>query len=239
MNQTQSLATNKGKPTPIGYEKMHRSLLNKLEDYNENKEVGESINSNEQATLLFIYDTFIRLRKDNSPDTKIITWTNGKKYAVLVTNNQAIATQRGTKSEKTIRNHIKKLCKAGFMFKPKKEQDVYRKWYNFSIFLDIEHLKTYEGITIVEATTKLLPQAQKYQTLKNDLMSIEGVTQEHKELLQKFSFDSYLHGTNKLTIKCPKDAFDSIKNSPICTIYTRLLSSYFGEKVSVQHVFNA
>ena len=70
-------------------------------------------------------------------------------------------------------------------------------------------------------------------------MSIEGVTQEHKELLQKFSFDSYLHGTNKLTIKCPKDAFDSIKNSPICTIYTRLLTSYFGEKVSVQHVFNA
>ncbi|WP_338792286.1 hypothetical protein [Bernardetia sp. MNP-M8] len=234
MNQTQPVIN---KPTPIGYEKMHRSLLNKLDDYNEGKEVGESINSNEQATLLFIYDTFVRLRKDKSPDTKIITWTNGKKYAVLVTNNQSIATQRGTKSEKTIRNHIKKLCKAGFMFKPKKEQDVYRKWFNFSIFLDIEHLKTYEGITIVEATTKIIPQAQKFHTLLKDIMSIEGVSQEHKELLKKFSFESYLHATNRLTIKCPKDAFEGIRNSPVCTIYNRLLSSYFGERVSVQHVF--
>lgn len=239
MNQIQSTATNKGNPTPIGYEKMHRSLLNKLEDYNEDKGVGESINSNEQATLFFIYDTFVRLRKVKSPDTKIITWTNGKKYAVLITNNQSLATQRGTKSEKTIRNHIKKLCKAGFMFKPKKEADVYRKWFNFSIFLDIEHLKTYEGITIVEATTKLLPQAQKYQTLLKDLMNIEGVAQEYKELLKKLSFDSYSYGTNTLTIKCTKDAFEGIRNSPILVIYNQLLSSYFGEKVSVQHLFNA
>jgi hypothetical protein len=125
------------------------------------------------------------------------------------------------------------------MFKPKKEADVYRKWFNFSIFLDTEHLKTYEGMTIVEATTKLLPQAQKYQTLKNDLMNIEGVAQEHKELLKKFTFDSYLHGTNTLTIKCSREAFEGVINSPIRAIYNQLLSSYFGEKVSVQHVFNA
>ena len=232
MNQTQP--SKKDKPNHISYEKMHRSLLAKIDDYNNGKEVGEAINSNEQATLFFIYDTFVRLYKEKSQDTKLITWTNGKKYAVLTTNNQSIATQRNVKSEKTIRNHIKKLIEAGFMFKPK--ADPYKKWFNFSIFLDSKHLITYEGHTIAEATT-LLPKTDKFTRLVSDFCSIAGITQEQKEHLKKFSLQTYTHGTNTLTIRCPQKSFEGIKNSPESTIYDRLIKTYFGENVSVQHVF--
>ncbi|WP_338765771.1 hypothetical protein WAF17_02370 [Bernardetia sp. ABR2-2B] len=237
MNQAQAPPV-KAKPNHIAYEKMHRSLLSDLDDYNDGKEVGEAINSNEQATLFFIYDTFVRLYKDKSKDTKLITWTNGKQYACLVTNNQSLATQRGVKSEKTMRNHIKKLIKAGFMFKPKKGEDPYRKWFNFSIFLNPKHLITYAGYTIAEAKTKL-PQMQKFYRLKEDFCSIEGIPEEQKQNIRKFSLQSFTHGTNSLVIECSKQAFEGIKNTPESKIYTTLIENFFGKNVSVQHVFNA
>lgn len=238
MNQLQTVPKQKTKPNHIAYEKMHRSLLYDLEDYNEDKEVGEAINSNEQATLLFIYDTFVRLYKEKSKDTKLITWTNGKQYANIVTNNQSLATQRGIKSEKTIRNHIKKLEKAGFLFKPKKGQDPYRKWFNFSIFLNPKHLITYAGYTIAEAKTKL-PQMQKFYRLKEDFCSIKGVSDAQKQNIRNFSLQSYSHGTNSLIIECSQKAHEGIKDTPEATIYNQLIKSFFGANVSVQHVFNA
>ncbi|WP_338769859.1 hypothetical protein WAF17_10710 [Bernardetia sp. ABR2-2B] len=236
MNQVQPKG--KEKPNHIAYEKMHRSLLAKIDDYNDGKEVGEAINSNEQATLLFIYDTFVRLYKEKSKDTKLITWTNGKQYACLVTNNQSLATQRGVRSEKTIRNHVKKLSKAGFLFKPKKGTDPYSKWFNFSIFLDPSHLITYAGYTIAEAK-RILPEAQKFYRLKEDFCSIAGISEVQKQHFRNFSLQSFSKENNTLIVKCSQQACEAIRNAPEGKIYRQLAQNFYGKNVSVQHVFDA